>query len=51
MSDKLAAHDDIDEITCELSSAYETGTMVAAPPSQRPSFDLDTAYAVEAERV
>ena len=50
MPDKLAAHDDIiDEVTRELSSAYETGAMVAAPPSQRPSFDLDTAYAVEAE--
>src|SRR6202140_3693955 len=50
MPDKLAAHDDIiDEVTRELSSAYETGTMVAASPSQRPGFDLDTAYAVEAE--
>src|SRR6202166_5138928 len=50
MSDKLAAHDDIiDEVTRELNSAYETGTMVAAPPSQRPSFNLDAAYAVEAE--
>jgi 2-oxo-3-hexenedioate decarboxylase len=50
MSDKLAAHDDIiDEITRELSSAYETGTMVATPPSQRPGFNLDAAYAVEAK--
>jgi len=50
MPDKLAAHDDIiDEVTRELSSAYETGTMVAASPSQRPGFNLDTAYAVEAE--
>src|ERR1700686_1291608 len=50
MSDKLAAHDDIiDEVTRELNSAYETETMVDAPPSQRPSFNLDAAYAVEAE--
>jgi len=50
MSDELAAQDEIiDEITRELMSAYETGTMVATPPSLRPGFNLDTAYAVEAE--
>ncbi len=30
-------------------SAYETGQMVAVPPSGRPGFDLNAAYAVEAK--
>ena len=28
-------------------SAYETGQMIAVPPSARPGFNLDTAYEVE----
>lgn len=32
----------------ELLTAYETGQMVAVPPSARPGFDLNTAYEVEA---
>jgi len=32
----------------ELLSAYETGQMVAVPPSARPGFDLNMAYEVEA---
>jgi 2-oxo-3-hexenedioate decarboxylase len=39
--------DEIDEIAHELMFAYETGRKVAAPPSQRSGFNLDTAYAVE----
>ena len=38
---------DVDGLGCELRSAYETGQMVAPPPSSRPGFDLDAAYAVE----
>lgn len=32
----------------ELLSAFETGQMVAVPPSERPGFDLNLAYQVEA---
>jgi 2-keto-4-pentenoate hydratase len=39
--------DEIDEIARELMFAYETGGKVATPPSQRPGFNLDAAYAVE----
>jgi 2-keto-4-pentenoate hydratase len=39
---------DVDAIARELFSAYENGQMVEAPPSIRPGFDLDAAYAVEA---
>jgi 2-keto-4-pentenoate hydratase len=35
-------------IARELLTAYETGQMVSVPPSERPGFDLDTAYQVEA---
>jgi 2-keto-4-pentenoate hydratase len=34
-------------IAQELLSAYETGQMVAVPPSERTGFDLDLAYQVE----
>jgi 2-oxo-3-hexenedioate decarboxylase len=37
---------DVDALTRELMSAYQNGQMVA-PPSSRPGFDLDDAYAVE----
>ncbi len=37
---------DVDALARELMSAYENGQMVA-PPSARPGFDLDDAYAVE----
>jgi 2-oxo-3-hexenedioate decarboxylase len=43
MSDREA-----ETLAQELLSAYETGQMVAVPPSQRPGFDLNMAYAVEA---
>jgi 2-keto-4-pentenoate hydratase len=35
-------------IARELWSAYETGKTIAVPLSERPGFDLDRAYAVEA---
>ena len=40
---------DPEAIARELFSAYESGQMVEAPPSTRPGFDLDAAYAVEAK--
>jgi 2-keto-4-pentenoate hydratase len=40
--------DKIELIAQELLSAYETGQMVAVPPSARPGFDLKMAYDVEA---
>jgi 2-keto-4-pentenoate hydratase len=40
--------EDIDALAQELLSACEAGQMVPVPPSARPGFDLDTAYAVEA---
>jgi 2-oxo-3-hexenedioate decarboxylase len=40
---------DVDALARELMTAYETGQMVAPPPSARPGFDLDAAYAVEAK--
>jgi 2-keto-4-pentenoate hydratase len=45
---QLMSHNDVETLARELLSAYETGQMVAVPPSGRPGFDLDTAYAVEA---
>ncbi len=42
------SHTDVEAVALELLSAFETGAMVAIPPSQRPSFDLNAAYAVEA---
>ncbi|MFY9903771.1 MAG: hypothetical protein WAK62_01415, partial [Terriglobales bacterium] len=39
---------EIEALARELLSAYETGEMVPVPPSQRPGFDLNAAYAVEA---
>jgi len=41
-------HHEVEALARELLSAYEAGEMVAIPPSQRPGFDLNTAYAVEA---
>src|SRR5271154_5295533 len=42
------SHDDVESLARELQSAHESGQMVASPPSERPGFDLDTAYEVEA---
>ena len=41
-------HNEVETLARELLSAYETGEMVAIPPSARPGFDLNTAYEVEA---
>ena len=38
---------EVTAIARELMTAYQTGAMLEAPLSSRPSFDLDTAYAVE----
>ena len=48
MSSSLTSRHEVEALARELLSAYETGEMVAIPPSQRPGFDLNTAYAVEA---
>jgi 2-oxo-3-hexenedioate decarboxylase len=41
---------DIHALAQEMLSAYSSGAMIAAPPSARhPDFDLNAAYAVEAE--
>lgn len=38
---------DVVALARELKSAHETGQMVPVPPSARPGFDLDAAYATE----
>jgi 2-keto-4-pentenoate hydratase len=45
---RLMPHPEVETLARELLSAYETGQMVPVPPSQRPGFDLNTAYEVEA---
>jgi 2-keto-4-pentenoate hydratase len=47
MTHDLMSHNDVEELARELLSASETGRMVDAPPSERPGFDLNTAYEVE----
>ena len=42
------SHNQVESLARELLSAYETGAMIAIPPSARPGFDLNTAYEVEA---
>jgi 2-keto-4-pentenoate hydratase len=42
------SHHEVETLARELLSAYETGEMIAIPPSGRPGFDLNTAYKVEA---
>ena len=42
------SHHQVESLARELLSAYETGAMIAIPPSARPGFDLNTAYDVEA---
>jgi len=48
MSHHLMQHHEVETLARELLSGYETGEMVAIPPSARPGFDLNTAYEVEA---
>jgi 2-keto-4-pentenoate hydratase len=47
MSNESWPPNEVEALARELLSAYETGQMVAVPPSARPSFDLNTAYEVE----
>ncbi len=39
---------DVETLARELLSAYQTGDIVPVPLSERPGFDLNTAYAIEA---
>ncbi len=41
-------NDDVESLARELESAQESGQMATSPPSERPGFDLNTAYDVEA---
>jgi 2-keto-4-pentenoate hydratase len=47
MSNESWTHNEVDALAREVMSAYETGNMVDVPPSARPGFDLNAAYAVE----
>src|SRR5580700_5135524 len=47
MSDQPIPQNEAETLARELLAAFETGQMVAVPPSQRPGFDLNMAYAVE----
>ncbi len=49
MLGSLMPHDDVETLALELQSAYKTGEMVEVPPSERPGFDLNKAYEVEAK--
>jgi 2-keto-4-pentenoate hydratase len=42
------SHPEVESLAQKLLSAYQTGQMVAVPPSDRTGFDLNTAYEVEA---
>jgi|SRR5580704_6322596 2-oxo-3-hexenedioate decarboxylase len=48
MSQESFALGDVEPLAHELLSAYDTGQMIAVPPSARPGFDLNLAYQVEA---
>jgi 2-keto-4-pentenoate hydratase len=48
MSHAPMSQQEIEALARELLSAYDTGQMIAVPPSARPGFDLNAAYAVEA---
>jgi 2-keto-4-pentenoate hydratase len=45
--ERMISPNDIEAVARELRSAYATGERIALPPSERPGFDLDAAYAVE----
>jgi 2-keto-4-pentenoate hydratase len=49
MSHESRSPNEIEALARELHSAYEMGQMVGIPPSNRPGFDLDAAYEVEAK--
>src|ERR1700674_3698745 len=48
MSNQSTGNVQAEALAQELLSAFETGQMGAVPPSQRPGFDLNMAYEVEA---
>jgi 2-keto-4-pentenoate hydratase len=48
MSNEPVSQNQVETLARELLSAYQTGQMVAVPPSARPGFDLNMAYEVEA---
>jgi 2-keto-4-pentenoate hydratase len=48
MSNPTEPQNQVESIARELMSAYETGQMVAVRPAERPGFDLNLAYDVEA---
>ena len=48
MSQESLALSNVESLAQELLSAYETGQMIAVPPSARTDFDLNLAYEVEA---
>lgn len=47
MSHDASPEHAVENLANELLSAYKAGAIVEVPPSTRPRFDLDTAYAVE----
>jgi 2-keto-4-pentenoate hydratase len=47
MSSENWSHNEVEALARELMSAYESGQVVAIPPSARPGFNLDAAYEVE----
>ncbi len=47
-TDQRISQHDVDALTQELLSAYQSGQTVPVPLSARPGFDLNTAYEVEA---
>jgi 2-keto-4-pentenoate hydratase len=48
MSNQPMSNTAVETLARELLSAYETGRMVALPPSGRPGFDINIGYEVEA---
>ena len=47
MSHDPMSRQEVEALARDLLSAYDTGQMIALPPSARPGFDLNTAYEVE----
>ncbi|HEY6301861.1 MAG TPA: hypothetical protein VIX14_02235 [Terriglobales bacterium] len=47
-SQYFTSHHETESLAREVRSAYETGEMIPIPPSERPGFDLNAAYEVEA---
>jgi 2-keto-4-pentenoate hydratase len=47
MSHDPMSQQQLEALAHELLSAYDTGQMIAVPPSARPGFDLNAAYEIE----